>query len=634
MREMEQSLKASRQTAKQKASHLLLFFATLVAAVFTLYQHQLILLVEERKLTEQPKLSPESIKTATSSISTQRILSSPSNIVPKAVTKSDVPFQPSLPAISCDQLHPSKQAACRFVEGRRQDYHSKNQTQSWLMRGTGYLIRRHEMILEATVHLQQSDSRKESKSKIKSFVKIEDVWSQTRNDCERFTLWVRVNGPEIFASKAAAVVNEAGCHWEVPFDLRKSGKYTVDARAVLWDSGKTENKECEINDIPLNSANLPELPSNITEKYPVRAGFLGSKLYHPASMCCEACSRIPSCQYWATPPINLVDPGEAKNGCELFFEKDAPIEDIPISRWVPNAGQPYSNTTPKTATWLNKVKNIPYKHGPAGRSHTETSYYFGCSWSYMLAADFPCLDGSLDDMIYIGDSAFEYNEKEGQKETPIQKPLCTLHDEKQTANGRWIREPFDHPDCPAKMEMIQQKSKYRLPPFIPDHPICWHRDNMQLIGNEVLEWGHYKYLSRESRWISPVHHETKFMGAYHLDQCDYLEFTNKQLQQCITDRKIGKIEMVGDSIAKFATDTLDFRLQNITMWDETDPDSMTVHFNTLHLAHFTWEENRKLIRFLNSNFKNITTDKNVEHYWMNGYFSSSERELVSGFCNH
>lgn len=541
-------------------------------------------------------------------------------------------MQPSLPAISCDQLPSSKQAACRFVEARRQDYQSKNQTQSWLMRGNGYLFRRHEMILEATVHLQQSDNSNPSIKKNKNFVKIEDVWSPTRNDCERFTLWVRLNGPEIFASKATAVVDEVGCHWEVPFDLRIAGKYTVDARALLWDSGKTENKECEINDIPLNSNNVPELPTNITEKYPIHAGFLGSKLYHPASMCCEACSRIPSCQYWATPPINLVAPGSAKNGCELFFEKDAPIEDIPISKWVPNAGQPYSNATSKTVSWPNNVKNMPYKHGPVGRSHTETSYYLGCSWSYMLAADFPCLDGSLDDMIYIGDTTFEYNENEGDKETLVQKPLCTLHDEKQTAHGRWIREPFDHPNCPAEMNMIQQKSKYRLPPFIPDHPFCWHRDNMQLIGNEVLEWGHYKYLSRESRWISSVHQETKFMGAYHLDQCDYLEFTNKQLQQCINDRKIGKIEMKGDSIAKFANDTLNFRLQDITMWDDADPDSMTVRFNTLKLAHFTWVENRKLVRFLNSNFKNITKDKRIEHYWMNGYFSSSERELVSRFC--
>jgi hypothetical protein len=43
-----------------------------------------------------------------------------------------------------------------------------------------------------------------------------------RSDCDKFTLWVRVFGPEIFAGSAVAVpaTNRTDCYWKFDFQVR------------------------------------------------------------------------------------------------------------------------------------------------------------------------------------------------------------------------------------------------------------------------------------------------------------------------------------------------------------------------------------------------------------------------------
>ena len=43
-----------------------------------------------------------------------------------------------------------------------------------------------------------------------------------RGDCDKFTLWVRVFGPEIFAGSAVAVpaTNHTDCYWRFDFQVR------------------------------------------------------------------------------------------------------------------------------------------------------------------------------------------------------------------------------------------------------------------------------------------------------------------------------------------------------------------------------------------------------------------------------
>lgn len=555
------------------------------------------------------------------------LISYAGNGIPKATPSSpeDKPVLikiPLPPNLCTDSLSNSK--ACHFVEERRQLYQAQNKSQMWRLRGNGYLAHRHGMILEATLpkELKQGEN----------IITIQDILTPSRTNCYQFTLWIRVNGPELFAGKPTPVPTLDGCHWEFVFDLRANGTYTVDAKALLWYGvDSRETNACSGDRIPMNAQNKPELPPNVTDQFPIHAGFQAFKLYHPQSMCCEVCARIPSCRYWASPAINIVKPERRENGCELFFEKDADPDDIPISMWLPNQGQPLQDDE-AVAIWHNYNKKHDrtegYWHGAPVRTPEQTSYYIGCGWSYWFTADYPCLSGELDDQIFMANNRFEfdYQPQQGVSNQSISttpERVCTLQDEKEST-GRWVRRPFHDPNCP-QFKMVNTKKRFWTPEFVPDRPQCYHRDNIQQVGNTQHEPRHYKWLSPDSKWLSSLQQETEFNGVYQNDNCHYREFANDQLQQCITKRKITKITTAGRSISEFTLEFLNVRLKDITLWDESDPNALTITLDTLGLAHYAWDSTDYLIRDMKERPVVNATD---EHYWMTGFFLTSERELV------
>ena len=161
----------------------------------------------------------------------------------------------------------AKQARA-YVEGQRAAYEKSKRLPQWQFRGNGYLKEHQNMVL--TTVLPQSPMKPGKK-----VVKIYDVNMATRDDCSNLNIWVRVNGPEIFAGSAKAVDSGAstseGCHWEFSFDMEVVGKYEVDAKVVNW-KGEAIDNDPQSNPVFEGHKTVP------WAKYPKHVSMLGFKV--------------------------------------------------------------------------------------------------------------------------------------------------------------------------------------------------------------------------------------------------------------------------------------------------------------------------------------------------------------------
>ena len=95
------------------------------------------------------------------------------------------------------------------------------------------------MILAA--HVVDSQGAPDQLSIGENMVKILDVHpnttTQPRTDCDKLSLWVRINGPEIISGKPHAIPSSNGgsCHWQLNFTLAVPGSYSVDAKLLMWN---------------------------------------------------------------------------------------------------------------------------------------------------------------------------------------------------------------------------------------------------------------------------------------------------------------------------------------------------------------------------------------------------------------
>jgi hypothetical protein len=126
------------------------------------------------------------------------------------------------------------------------------------------------------------------------------------------------------------------------------------------------------------------------------------------------------------------------------------------------------------------------------------------------------------------------------------------------------------------------------------------------------------------RWISSVHLEKKWIGVWRNYDCSYVEFTTRQLQECITKRKISSITSRGRSIAEFINEYVQQRLQNVSLY--TNAGGIQVTYDTMSLLHFFGEP----IEVLEERMRALPqVGANQEHYWVSGFYLSSEREVRS-----
>ena len=503
--------------------------------------------------------------------------------------------------------------ARNFVQSRREEYHEKGLDYRWKLRGVGYLYTTHNLILLAQLP-------KDTVVGTTQNVTIHNVSNETFTECNKLTIWVRANGPEIFAGAAQAVqsTDDGSCFWSFSFDLQQPGTYEVDVKLLIWNG-----------DAPIYPSQCEDstegLPSNETMNALKHDGFQGFKMYSRTQMCCEICARTPYCVSWATPFLRMPDPSRGSNGCELFFEPSAPDEYLPVSFLWPHS---------ESKTNRRLVGGEPY-HGT--RHNNPTSYFMGCGWSFWFTLDYQCVSGDLDDRVFSVESTFEAlpsspgDQQQGGAaliaDAASSLPLCTLQNEHlgEQSRGRWVREPWaDASTCPPFETVKAEGKSLSMTRFIDDIPQCWHREDLSIIGTRCIEMN-CRLIDKSSVWSSSVHQEKELAARWQPYPCRYQEFTTHQLQECVTKRKIVRFQKKGTSVAEFLEQFVQHRLNNITMYpDAGDADAITVVYDTLSLLHKANEPEGKLEQEM-SNLP--AAPPNEEHYWITGFFLSSEREV-------
>ena len=347
------------------------------------------------------------------------------------------------------------------------------------------------------------------------------------------------------------------------------------------------------------------------------------QLHYPQKSCCEICTRLaPHCRYWVSPAAKIPRPTYATNGCELYFDQDVPEDVIPRSRLLQNATQLYIGGR------RDGERPASYYHG---KPHTNpTAYFVGCGWDNWFTLDFPCLSGNLDDRVYTNHETFVFSPEKNVTSRAAEEvalPLCTVENEHlNVSSGRWVREQWpDSKTCPMPMKVDEGfGKKFDIMTNDGNHPHCWHRDDLSHVGHYCSEWN-CRLIQPESKWISELHEENEWFGVWRQYGCGYLEFTDTQLQQCITKRKIASIETEGNSIARFMREYLELRLKNVTMYDGGS-EAVNVTIDTLTLVALSMNPEDHYFGVIKKLKKMPVVEANREHYWVTGFFLSSERE--------
>lgn len=196
------------------------------------------------------------------------------------------------------------QAAFDFVMSRRDAYEERGVPKRWKMRGVGYLYHYWNLVLQASLPSEPvlygrnvvtiRNIMEDEQFPMSSYIETNGI---PFINCSLWTIYVRANGPEIFAGPAEAVFttssskdNPVGdCYWEFPFDLQVPGSYMVDVKILYYNASSIMESPCTINTGKVQDDTM----SLIHNSGAVFAGFKGFKMYSPGEMCCEICSRLP-----------------------------------------------------------------------------------------------------------------------------------------------------------------------------------------------------------------------------------------------------------------------------------------------------------------------------------------------------
>jgi hypothetical protein len=550
--------------------------------------------------------------------------------------------------------------AARFMYERYRAYDAAGDGERWKYRGLGYLYLTHGLVLEATY---------DPRTKVIVIRNIAQSAAAaappttTTVDCHLFTLWVRMAGPELFAGKANATNDDDGsssaesssCHWEFPVPhLQITGQYQIDVKLLVYNGrapirflqpssqpGLTPS-QCRVQ-AGNDTSPLQQQQQQQQQQYQ-HEGIRGFKLYDPVASCCEICTRLPHCHYWATPPVDF-DASYTNNGCEFWF--DDPTYVIPPSKHLGR------NSTTATTDLLRRQRqrsrrhqhrrrnrrqlgDVPTAHGPP---HNGTfAYFMGCGWSLWFSLDYPCLSGDLDDRVYVVEPTVRYNSSDNHAVddktkmndvNPNVLPLCSKADERGSS-GRWVRgKSIAVADCPLYRHHATVSSSFDIVEFTPDQPHCWHRDNFAIIGNTCLEMN-CQFIPKTSLWRSTVHEETDWFGVWRPYRCDYLEFTKDQLQSCITENRISLMDVYGQSIAAFLKQYLHQRLDGIVMYRPTaEQAGASIVLTTLGALHWAGGSDDDLASAAQKEMETLRQKYGNEAmvYLVPGFFLSSERAM-------
>lgn len=557
-------------------------------------------------------------------------------------TETDVIHRPIVPTVDPEpsvnppQIDPALMTkASTFLKEREKVYEELGIGFNWHLRGIAYLAQR-SILLAGYVHLPTSPSATQGQVVIQNVHQSasNSLSSLPRNDCDKLTIWVRVRGPEIMAGTAKAVQPFTGsCYWVYDFDLQMSGDYVVESKVLMWNANieHTDENRCVVN-----TGNVSE---SIKQKYPQHRGFRGFKVYNAAEVCCEVCSRQrdPPCRYWASPPERITNPSMFVNGCEIYFDADVTDQDLPFLSPVLGDLKNY------TFTGFDKVLGGKRRRLQRLRKHrrrlTDTTtvhgyphngsvpYFVGCGWNQMFSIDFPCVSGELDDkVVFLEDSfSFQLPNRTAVQEVELLR-RCVQKDEMMEASkGRWVKQDWpDITECPIPFAFdTTYDQRFLITMKDPDHPRCWHRDDLIVQGYQCGEMN-CRFLWPGGRWESSFR-EKNWMGVWHQYDCDYFEFTDDQLETCFATKKIAAFRNEGRSVADSYKQNLLLRLHDVKLYNETNSDAVTVTLSTLALLHKSlWTDDK--VRKTLTDMPDLRGSKDLV-YIATGFFLTSEREM-------
>lgn len=529
------------------------------------------------------------------------------------------------------------------VAERRQAYAAAGlSAERFAMRGVGALAAHFGAVLVATLPGGGGAAVEAGPNEVVITNVARERGTLSGTDCSLLTIWVRVDGPEIFAGKGTAVPAEEGapCSWSFQFELAVPGDYRVDAKVLLYNGDVDYDGRARCAE-RVHDGN----GTVVLLDYPQRAGFKGFKMYNSVLACCEICTRVRGCQQWATPPLLLPHPGFTNNGCDLFFGTDTDPSQVPVSHLIPHATVTLADSSVRSKSDLQERNGTKRRLGPVARKHgapynQATMQFLGCGWSYHYTLDFPCLSGDLDDRIPTDRRTFSLlplpaavEEKPsstsvGGSVVDPSLPMCTLaHEALGHHRGRWVRAAYPGSEtCPEPRTADPEFSqKFAITKFDPLRPSCWHRDDLSVLGNKCLEMN-CKFIAPTSKWFSDLHWEKEFYATWQPYDCRYIEFTSQQLGRCLRERKISSIQTDGASIAEFLRQYLFQRLQSVTLYNASNPDARSVTLSTLALLHKAEMSRSELESELHRRAN--ATERNL-WYFTSAYFLSSERDVLT-----
>ena len=184
------------------------------------------------------------------------------------------------------------------------------------------------------------------------------------------TMWVRANGPEIFAGTALPHVFASSssspddrhrCAWRYDFQAKTPGVYSIYVKVLTfngfadWDKDLCQTKTISWEKTPTattENVSYPQLQAAIVHEladkgnFSHHRGLMAFKNYDKIHSCCEACTRARGCRMWSIP-------GEIDE-CELFFDK---IEDD-IDFWDGDRGK-YLGRDRKYSYQAQSVSDFP-----------------------------------------------------------------------------------------------------------------------------------------------------------------------------------------------------------------------------------------------------------------------------------
>jgi len=225
------------------------------------------------------------------------------------------------------------------------------------------------------------------------------------------TMWVRANGPEIFAGTALPHVfalsssspssspnddddgSRHRCAWRYDFQAQTPGVYSIYIKALTfngfadWQKDLCKTKPISWEKIPTEDNNINNdqmtqaaIVRELAEKgnFSHHRGLMAFKNYDKIPTCCEACTRTSGCRMWSIP-------GEIDE-CELFFDK---VEDD-IDFWDSDVGK-YLGRDRQYSYVKQDVSNFPVVRRRLGRNDDRRSRKLAVNRNEIVLSKWPGL---------------------------------------------------------------------------------------------------------------------------------------------------------------------------------------------------------------------------------------------------